>query len=180
MSEFARDSSCPFCRGSGRCARCHGRGELGKIGSLIPRRKSPCRACRTTGVCHLCHGSGTVPRAAVLEPAAVRPDASGPQDGTLEGVICDWRARVVIEVLAGRETLEDAGKRLDIPPATVREWTMRFVRGGERAIDSLTGVDPTDRADDLRSEVERLSDELERLRERLLASAEDRSSQRRA
>lgn len=119
-----------------------------------------------------------MPRAAELQPAdpsSVREESRGyPTDG----LICDWRARLVLDVLSGHESPDGAAKRLDIDPETIREWTMHFVRGGERAIDAASGDDPADRAEDLRADVDRLSDELERLRRKLATLRKDRSSQR--
>ena len=57
-------SSCPFCHGSGRCAKCGGTGErLVKKGRLRVKRTVECVACRGTGECDLCHGHGVVTNA---------------------------------------------------------------------------------------------------------------------
>jgi excinuclease UvrABC ATPase subunit len=51
--------TCPFCDGSGECAKCDGTG-LRTIHKHWPLRdvEVPCRACQGSGVCDLCKGEG--------------------------------------------------------------------------------------------------------------------------
>jgi DnaJ-class molecular chaperone len=53
--------SCPFCQGTGRCAKCSGHGtRVARKGMLRVRRAVSCPACNGSGECDLCHGSGKV------------------------------------------------------------------------------------------------------------------------
>lgn len=53
--------TCPFCDGSGQCAKCEGTG-LRVIHKQWPLRDQEvqCRACEGSGICDLCHGEGVV------------------------------------------------------------------------------------------------------------------------
>ena len=50
-------TACPFCKGTGRCAKCDGSGSrFARRGLLGLLREYDCRACEGTGTCQLCHG----------------------------------------------------------------------------------------------------------------------------
>ena len=53
--------TCPFCSGSGACAKCDGAGKrFFRKGPLRVRRTVECAACNGTGRCDLCDGRGKV------------------------------------------------------------------------------------------------------------------------
>src|SRR5262245_59421938 len=47
-------STCPFCRGTGLCHRCGGKGSIRTLRS----KTRPCRECGGSGKCALCGGTG--------------------------------------------------------------------------------------------------------------------------
>lgn len=50
---------CPFCKGSGCCNRCEGRGHRAQRAGWFGRRRSvPCIACSGRCTCELCRGVG--------------------------------------------------------------------------------------------------------------------------
>ena len=52
---------CPFCTGSGACAKCEGAGKrVFRKGPLKVRRAVECAACGGTGKCDLCRGRGRI------------------------------------------------------------------------------------------------------------------------
>ena len=61
-------TACPFCKGTGRCAKCDGSGSrLVRMGLFSRLHEFDCRACEGTGTCQLCHG------VAMLRSLGVRP-----------------------------------------------------------------------------------------------------------
>ena len=59
--ESTRDEAktCPFCAGTGVCAKCEGPGfHTVRKGRLGLKREVQCAACDGSGECRLCHGAG--------------------------------------------------------------------------------------------------------------------------
>ena len=53
---------CAFCRGTGRCGKCAGKGVREDPPDWRGRRKRvTCKACEGTGKCPLCKGTGVAP-----------------------------------------------------------------------------------------------------------------------
>ena len=51
--------TCPFCEGTGQCAKCAGTGtQVVRKGRLGLKREVYCRACEGMGQCRLCRGTG--------------------------------------------------------------------------------------------------------------------------
>ena len=51
--------ACPFCKGTGRCGRCDGKGEREHRRRWFRSKRSVvCGVCHGSGKCELCQGTG--------------------------------------------------------------------------------------------------------------------------
>jgi phage FluMu protein Com len=50
--------TCEFCRGSGKCTRCNGKGIV-TVG-FFSKNEKDCEICKGLGFCNECHGKGQI------------------------------------------------------------------------------------------------------------------------
>ena len=61
LDKGAESKPCPFCKGTGSCSRCGGRGERQVKKRLFrSKRTVVCGVCHESGKCELCQGTGCI------------------------------------------------------------------------------------------------------------------------